>query len=70
MLVGDDHDQVFPLGEVVEQGDVNKAEVVGDGDVVSLPVGRGFPSDGDAGGEFEEEMDEEEDQFSGHRNET
>lgn len=70
MLVGYDHDQVFPLGEVVEQGDVNKAEVVGDGDVVSLPVGGGFPGDGDVGGQFEEKMDEGEDQFSGHRNET
>ncbi len=66
MLVGDDDDQVFALGEVVEEGNVNKAEVVGDGDVVPLAVGGGFSGDGDPGGQFKEEVDEEKDEFSSH----
>lgn len=67
VFVGDDDDEVVPFGDVVEEGDVEGAEVVGDDDVVAFPLGDDFTSDGDAGSEFEEKVDEKEDEFAGHR---
>ncbi len=66
MFVGDDDDEVIAFGNMVEEGDIERAQMVGDDDVVALPLRDILTCDGDAGGEFEEKVDEEEDEFAGH----
>lgn len=67
VFVGDDDDEVVPFGDVVEEGDVEGAKVVGDDDVVAFPLGDDFTGDGDAGSEFKKEVNEKKDEFAGHR---
>lgn len=65
MFVGDDDDHVWALGKVIEQSDVDEAEVVCNDHVVAIFMG-GVAGDGDAGGELEEEVNEEEDNIADH----
>lgn len=64
VFVGNDDDEVVPFGNVVEEGDVERTQMVGDDDIVAFPLGDDFTSDGDAGSEFKEKVNEEKNKFA------